>query len=550
VARPTGRLRQANLGFTEPGSWGMAVDLGDRVGSDGSVGWRVHGSADRLDPPTRNSQGYRWLAATALDWRLTPGRLIEAEVEVSRQSQPSTPGFSLLGPSLPPAAGMDPRINLNNQPWSLPVVFDGTTGSLRYSHTTGEDSQLVAHVMRQRLVTDDRIAFPFGCSAENPNFVPPFTYCSDKSFDLYDYRSENEHRTSDAAQLAWRGQGQWLGLTHQFNLGLLATRYQARFQRQAYNWAGTGTIDGLGRGTADAAQTGENTQRTERSSEWQLQDMVTLHPQWRLWAGLRHTRLTRDSVRTDGTGSTHYGQSFSTPWLALAWQPSAQAMAYASAGQGVESDVVPNRPGQYRNAGQALPAMKSRQLELGYKHRSDAWDASLIGFDITRPASNDLNGARVIDGEARHTGLEAEAEWRAGHISLRASATVLRARRQGSADHTLNGLRPTNVPERSLKLQAAYNLPQVPGLALLGYASHEGRRMVLPDNSVATPGWTRIDLAARYRQTWQGHTLVWRVGVDNLADRRAWKEAPYQYDHAYLYPLAPRTMHASVQVSY
>lgn len=554
VARPTGRVRQAEFHFTEPGTLGAAVDLGDRSAAGAAFGWRVHASGEHLDPATRASRGERWLGAAAIDWRLAPGRLLEAELETSRQRQPSTPGFSLLGMPpgavLPSPAGVDPRTNLNNQAWSLPVVFDNTTGSLRYTHELAEESVLTAHLMRQRLRTDDRIAFPFACGAENPNFDPPYSYCRDGSFDFYDFRSENERRVSDAGQLAWRVKARWGGLEHRLNVSVQATRFTARFGRQAYNWVGTGTVDGRSVVPADPSLTDENTQRTERSTEWSLQDAITLGPQWQLWAGLRHSRLERDSVRTDASRPTHYTQSFTTPWLALAWQATPQDLLYASAGQGVESEVVPNRPSRYRNAGQALPAMKSRQTELGWKHRDAGWDASLVAFDITRPAANDLNGARVIDGEARHTGLEAEAELRSGAWSLRGSATMLRARREGSAVTALNGLKPTNVPGRSLKLQAAYNLPQVPGLALLAFMSHEGERMVLPDNSIATPGWTRLDLGLRYRHAWQGHALTWRLGIDNLADKRAWKEAPYQYEHAYLYPLQPRTVHASVQASW
>ena len=72
---------------------------------------------------------------------------------------------------------------------------------------------------------------------------------------------------------------------------------------------------------------------------------------------------------------------------------------------------------------------------------------------------------------------------------------------------------------------------------------------MLPDNSIATPGWTRLDLAVRYLWKAAGYRWMARAGVDNLADRRAWQEAPYQYDHAYLYPLAPRTWHASLQLA-
>jgi len=545
VARPVGELRRASLSLTQPGSVGLALDLGDRSTGAQAVGWRLRLDGDRLDPATRSSRGERWLSAVAMDWRPAAGHWLEAEAEISHQSQPSTPGFSLLGSRLPDAQTVDPRTNLNNQRWSLPVVFNGRTGSLRYTAELAGDTRLVAQAMRQQLRTDDRIAFPFGCSSENDYS----RYCSDGRFDLYDFRSEGERRTSDALSLAFQGQTHLAGLQHRYQLSLLKSRYQARYQLQAYNWVGEGRIDGTVQLPEDPSLLDQNTQRDERSTELALQDAVTLSPHWQLWAGLRHTRLDRRSVRTNGSRPTAYDRSFNTPWFSLAWTPSNQGLAYASLGHGIETEVVPNRPSLYSNAGQSMVA-RSRQFELGWKQRGPQIDWQLAAFTITRPATNTLGGALVLDGQARHTGLEAEADWRIGALSLRGSATVLKARREDSADSGLNGKRPTNVPTHSLKLQAAYNLRQVPGLALLGFITHEGERMVLPDNSIATPGWTRLDLAARYRTQWQGSAVLWRVGLDNLSNHRAWKEAPFQYEHAYLYPLAPRTLSASMAISF
>jgi len=314
---------------------------------------------------------------------------------------------------------------------------------------------------------------------------------------------------------------------------------------------------------ADPALTDENTQRDERSLEWRLQDRIELAERWQLWAGLRHTQLERSAVRTDGSRATAYTQRFSTPWLALSWQATPTLMVYASGGQGVESEVAPNRT-RYSNAGQALPALKSRQFEAGLKQRLEALQWQLAVFDIRRPVWSDVRTAtglpadscsdalpctRRDDGAARHRGLELEAEWRVGALSLRGSALWLDAAREGSADAARNGLAPTNVPESSLKLQAAWNVAAVPGLALLGFASHEAGRQVLPDNSVATSGWTRVDLGLRYAVERQGTRWVWRAGVDNVADTRAWKEAPFQFGHAYLYPLAPRTWRAALEVT-
>ena len=562
VKRPRERMRDAGLAWTQSGTFEASADVGERTGA---FGWRVNASGARLDPQLRASRGERWLAAGAIDYRLDGGTFIEFEAEASRQSQPSTPGFSLLGSLLPDARRIDPRINLNNQAWTLPVVLAGRTGSLRVTQplaaSVDQPLDLVVHAMRQRLTSDDRIAFPFGCSAENAFD----RYCSDGSFDFYDFRSDGERRTSDALDVSLRGQTQLAGLKHQFHAGVLFTRHEARFGGQAFNFVGTGTIDGLSAVPPDPTLFDGNSNRNERSTEWHLQDAITLSPEWSVWAGLRHTRLNRRSVVTDGSLPTDYRQSFSTPWFALAYAVDPGAQLYASAGQGIESEVVPNRS-FYANTGQPLPALKSRQVELGFKQAMATLDWRVALFDIRRPTSNDFHTddgapaagdctdadpcARRTDGAARHRGLELEGEWQLGGLSLRGSAMWLRARREDSADAALNGLKPTNVPARSEKLQAAYNVRAVPGLAWVGFITHEGERMVLPDNSVATPGWTRVDIGVRYTQRLGAQTLVWRLGVDNLADHRAWQEAPFQFGHAYLYPLAPRTWHASVLASF
>ena len=124
----------------------------------------------------------------------------------------------------------------------------------------------------------------------------------------------------------------------------------------------------------------------------------------------------------------------------------------------------------------------------------------------------------------------------------------LDGKRHGSSDPALDGLRPTNVPARTLKLAARYRVDALPGLELLADAVHEGDRMVLPDNSARIPGWTRFDAGLRFERRLGSAATVWRAGIDNLLDRRAWRESPFEFGHAYLYPLAPRTLRLSVQI--
>ena len=540
--------RTLTAGWSENGTASLALDWNQPLDEATQSALRFNLLSERLRPEVHDAQGHRHQIALAGQTRLTSVDRLEAELEVSRQVQPSVPGFSLLGGRLPSAQDVDPRVNLNNQRWSQPVVFDGQVASLRWTHELGESWRSMVQLMGQHLRTDDRAAFPLGCSNEN-HYA---SYCSDGQLDLYDFRSLGERRTTTAAAWTLEGDAVWAGLRHQLSTGVLWSDYRARLGPQGYEWAGVGSVDGSIQVDPAPTPSYANVDRTERSTEVHLRDVVSLTANTQLWLGVRHTWLDRASVNTDGSEAVAYRQAVTTPWVAVSYALAPQWVAYASWGQGVETSVVPNQP-TYANAGQPLAALKSRQTELGLKFDGATGGWSLGVFDIHQPKTADAGtcaGAgtcqRVVDGEAHHLGLEGAGEVRWGAWSLQGSAMWLRARRQGSATASLNGLVPENVAERAVRAQLGYQWAS--GWAVQALVSHEGSRMVLPDNSLSLPSWTTLGLATRYTLRTSGHDLTLRAGVDNLADRRAWKESPYQYGHTYLYPLEPRTFRVSVQM--
>lgn len=550
VKRPTEKdLRSATVEVSGRGGVLGAIDLGGRFGVDRVFGYRFNVAHETLRPRIDDLDGRRSLVALATDWRVGRDTVVEAEVEWSHKSQPSQAGYSLLGNRLAPVPS--PHLNLNNQPWSQPSVFGALTGTLRIEQALNADWRWSAQVGQQRLKTDDRLAYPFGCRAPE-NYT---SYCSDGTFDFYDFRSENERRRLTAAQVKLKGKLTTGTIGHDLSVGLLSSRVRNRFQEQTNQWLlEPGKVDGTAVTAANPVPNEPNTNRDERSQELSLQDTIRWSPQWTTWLGLRHTHLDRESVRTDGSRPTAYDASVNTPWLALGYQLQGGPLLYASYGQGTESYLVPNKTSQYLNPGVALPVRKSRQQEVGAKGGDAAWDWQLALFRIVRPVTNiDTCGdgcTGAYDGEAVHQGLEGTLGWHAGPWRLNGGATVLDAKRRGSADTSVNGTRPVNVPKLVLRGRASYTVASIPGLALDGTVVHEGRRSVLPDASIELPSWTRVDAALRYATKLGGTATHWTLGVENLFDRRYYKESPTQFGHVYLFTGAPRTLRLAMQADF
>ena len=551
VKRPTQQpLREARVEVSSRANVLAAMDISQRFGVDDAFGLRINAARERLRPLVNHLDGERSLLAAAGEWRISRDSVLEAEFETSRKRQASQTGFSVWnGVGLP--GPVDPNRNLNNQSWVNPTRFDALTGTLRFQQALGAQWSWMAQAGRQELKTNDYTAFPFGCSTEGVYD----RFCSDGSFDYYDFRSENEKRVQDAVQLQLRGQVATGTVRHDLSTGVLRSRVRNRFQPNAYNWVGTGTWDGTAVVPADPTLTYPSTNRDERSLELSAQDAIRFTDRLTAWAGLRHTRLDRASIDTSGAEATSYAQGLTTPWAALSYKLAPTLLAYGSWGQGVESVIVPNRASDYVNGGQVLPSLKSRQVEAGLKGGTDKFGWQVAAFQIHRPMSN-LASCVVgvpclveMDGEAVHRGLEANAGWSSGPWRLQGGLTWIDAQRQGSSTASLNGTRPVNVPALIARAQVGWKVAAVPGLELQGQLSHEGKRNVVSDGSLQLPAWTVVGVAAQYDTKLNNVPTTWTLAVDNLFDKRYWRESPMQFSHIYLYPGAARSIRLNLRAA-
>jgi iron complex outermembrane receptor protein len=543
-------VRSLTLNYGNSNNSSIALDLGGRYGENNAFGYRVNATYEDLNPYVQNAKGYRQLLALAMDWRINANTRLEWEIESSSRQQMGVNAASITGNTLPsPVYGQN---NFSKQSWSVPGVFDGLTGSLRLKHRLDNGWMWTSQVGAQRLKTDDRLSYAYGCYAEG-NYD---RFCSDKTFDLYDYRSENERRINDALQTELTGQVQLAGIQHDLTFSWLRQRQIDKLSpMQAYNWAGTGSLSGLSESAAAPEPYDLNTNRQEYSTEISVKDRIRFNRLADLWLGLRSSHIQRDSQRTDGSRATHDDRNITTPWVAFSHKLPYNATGYASYGQGVEAQVTPNRS-RYTNAGEALPSAKSTQKELGIKGAQGTWLWNAALFDITRPVWGDQGACeednsctRKLDGIAQHKGLELGMGYRSNQWKVDTAATWLDAKRSLALINPVqNGQRPLNVPSLVLRAAAEYRWTQVPGLRTTLRLSHEGQRDLIEGGAMKLPAWTTADLAAHYNTKVAGKKTDWTLALENATSRAYWRESPKQFGHYYLYAGAPRNLRLTVRM--
>ena len=529
----------------------------------GDVGARLNVAAERLRSQFDHTEGTRQFASLALATQLNSQTSVSADFEYHRRSQPDVPGLGLLdgngdgiGDTLP--TRINPRLNLNNQSWSLPFQTTTSTAQVALNHRFNADWQARVAANLQTSKLNDRIAFPDGCS-NAANYVYP-GLCANGDVDIYDYRSEGEKRKVSSWDAYLDGKFGAFGMQHNTRFGFAGRSIRADLPpMQAYNYVGSTNIYMPVAVPSDPTLSDLNTNSRERAIEGYASLRSNLTATLQSFAGVRVSQINRASERSDGSRAVAYDQTVTTPWAGLAWSPSESTMLYGSWGQGVELEVVPNRSSRFVNYGEALPALKSQQIELGAK-----WQASsrllVTGalFSIDKPYADDVATAsgkpiRVAGGkEARHRGIEVAATGRVDEaLSVQASMTLLDAKFTKAVDPTLVGQRVTNVPRVKTSLFADYKIVALPGFALNALVVFESGKNVTADGSVTLPNSWQLDAGMRYQTKLMGKSTQLRLNVENLTNRIYWREAPTQYwGGIYLFPSTPRTVRGSVTVDF
>lgn len=554
VSKRPDNVRSLTLGTDSQGSRYVALDIGGWLSPN--FGLRANVAWEDMQSHVHHADGRRNFYALAADWKLTANTTLELDSSYHTSAQRSASGYQLLGGSTLPD-NPDPHLMLGYQPWQQPVSIASTNTSARLRHAFSDDWQLQLAIGRSRSVIDDNVAFAYGCwsistcwSSSPPNYFAP-----DGRYDIYDYRSPDDTRTGDNARATLEGHFRTGGIDHDVSIGTSSFHRSIRRHRNVNDYIGSWNIAN-GEPPVFTPSPKQIGPKVLRLDSWQraayVMDRMALGEHWQLVVGSQFVRLHERARNKHGVLERETRLHKALPQAALLWQPDAALTVYTSFSKGLS--LGKEAPSWTSNDGEFLAPRLSWQWEAGTKYR---WNERLnLGaslFRIRQPyqfAQPTGSGAFtfVQRGNETHDGLELSADGRLSQqLGIHASLALIHAQAQGTGTPAYEGHQVVNVPRLRSSLHLDYTLPTLPQLALLGGWRHAAANPATPDGKMRAPAYDIFDAGLRYSGRLREQAFTVQLGVDNLFNRRYWRDTGSSLGDNYLFPGTPRLARLSVR---
>ncbi|MED5619413.1 TonB-dependent siderophore receptor [Ideonella sp. BN130291] len=492
------------------------VDTSGAIGASGTLAYRVNLAGEKQGDFTHAGDLSRATAGLALDVQLAPGTLLRLDADHQHKKLAAQP---VIGPrsdgTVVPADSFNPR-TLLGQPWGQ-YRTDASNVGVRLEQGLGQRWDLIAQLGYSR--TERDAAFPDVYEVARDGTITSGDY----------YYSPDQRFTTVAAQAYLNGHLRAAGVQHDVVIGVSDSRLRT-------SDGGWFPNDGLTVGNIfapvysaqpDFSDPPAKNQGSARQPSLFASDTISLNEHWRVLAGLRTIAYRSESRSASGT-QRDYSAQVTVPSAALVWLPNKAVTAYASYTEGLEQGAY--APNAASNRGERLDPIRSQQIETGVKWRPrPALSASLALFHIDKPlqAVDANDGVFKTLGRQRHQGLELALNGElARGLQAVAGVSWLDARVQGTRD-AREGKRPANVARLQASAWLDWRVAALPGLSVNGGLVHTGERALDQANSLKVPAFTRWDAGVRYAVQVAGVPSVWRLQVQNLANRRYWENVNY-----------------------
>jgi iron complex outermembrane receptor protein len=557
VTKRPGDVRSVTVSTDDRGSGYLATDVGGWFGSEQQFGLRANLAHEDLHSYVEHTNGQRDFASLAFDWNISPNALLQLDAEYQTKEQRSAPGFQLLGgSSLPHHAS--PKKLLAHQSGSKPVTTDALNlnGNFEYRFSDQWKGNLSAS--RSRVVIDDYSAFAWGCygSASCAGAAVPNYFSPEGDYDIYDFRSPDDTRRNDEVQAALSGHFETGGLGHELSVGTSAFR-RVVDKRDAINqMIGSANINSEPADFAPYDGPLNDSYRRLDSRQYGLffNDRISFNEQWQAVLGGREVRLDEETFDSQGDTTRHTQRYEFLPQAALIYKPVQNLSLYTRYSKGLS--LGGEAAWFTTNAYEILAPTVSRQIEAGIKYDWQRISLAAALFQIrqayqySRP-NDDGTFTFTEQGEQKNTGLELSANgWASQRLQIAASVAAIRARVTDSGTPAYEGHQAINVPTLRANLYGDYALPWFDGLALLGAVQYSASKYANRQGEVQTGAYAIFNIGSRYSTRIDGYDTVFRLTVDNLFDKRYWRDAGEYMGDGYLFQGAPLTARLSASINF
>jgi iron complex outermembrane receptor protein len=543
-------VRSVTVSTDDRGSGYIATDVGGWFGSEQQFGLRANVAHEDLNAYVEHANGQRDFVSLAFDWNISPDALLQLDAEYQNKQQRSVPGYQLLGGTQVPHDA-SPKKLLGHQSGSHQVGIDSLNLNGKFEYRFSDQWKGSVSAARSQVVIDDYSSFAWGGDTQGVgNYFTP-----EGNYDIYDYRSPDDTRRNDEVQAAMTGLFETAGLGHELTFGTSAFRRVIDKRKSVNEWIGSGNIyeDAPTFTPTDKPLNDSHRNLDSRQYGLFVTDRIRFNEQWQTILGGREVRLDEKAFDEDGNESRHTQQYVFLPQASLIYKPVENISLYTSYSKGLS--LGGTAPWFASNSGDTLAPTVSRQIEAGVKYdwRRISFAAAVFqtrqAYQYARPAGDTFT--YVQQGEQKNTGLELSANgWATDRLQIATSVAAIRARVNNSGTPDYEGHQAINVPTLRASVYADYALPWMNGLALLGGVQYSARKYANRTGNVEVGDYAVVNVGSRYTTKIDGYETVFRLSVDNLFDKRYWRDAGEYMGDDYLFQGAPLTARLSASVNF
>lgn len=544
-------VRSVTVSTDDRGSGYIATDVGGWFGSEQQFGLRANVAHEDLNSYVEHANGQRNFVSLAFDWNISPDAVLQLDAEYQNKQQRSVPGYQLLGGTEVPHDA-SPKKLLGHQTGGKQVGIDSLNLNGKFEYRFSDQWKGSVSAARSKVVIDDYSSFAWGGDTNGlGNYFTP-----EGDYDIYDYRSPDDTRRDDEVQAAMTGLFDAAGLSHELTFGTSAFRRVIDKRESVNDPIGSGNINQDAPSFEPTKKPLNDSHRNLDSRQYGLfvTDRIRFNEHWQTILGGREVRLDEkafDSVT--GNQTRHTQQYVFLPQASLIYKPVDNVSLYTSYSKGLS--LGGTAPWFADNKNVTLAPTVSRQLEAGVKYdwRRISFAAAVFqtrqAYQYAKPEGGTFN--YVQQGQQKNTGIELSANgWATDRLQIATSVAAIRARVSGSGTPEYEGHQAINVPKLRASVYADYALPWVNGLAVLGGVQYSAKKSANRTGNVEVGDYAVVNVGSRYTTKVDGYETVFRLSVDNLFDKRYWRDAGEYMGDDYLSQGAPLTARLSASVNF